>query len=37
MNSPRRAWSKPTIVEKPVEETLNGLGTVNDGGPELQS
>lgn len=37
MTSPRREWSKPTIVEKPVEETLNGTGTTPDGGPELQS
>jgi hypothetical protein len=27
----RKAWVRPTIVRKPVSETLGGIGTPTDG------
>jgi hypothetical protein len=33
----RAAWVKPSLVEKPLDETRSGLGRINDGAVELQS
>ena len=33
----RTQWSAPKLVQKPLDETLAGAGTVNDGAFELQS
>jgi hypothetical protein len=36
-NSQKREWSKPTLVQKPIEETQSGAGGSNDGLPDRQS
>ena len=33
----RTPWSAPKLVQKPLEETLLGVGIINDGGHEVQS
>jgi len=33
----RQQWVKPSLVRKPVQETLSGLGRPLDGRGEVQS
>jgi hypothetical protein len=33
----RAPWVKPTLVQRPLEETRSGRGTVTDGLPDFQS
>ena len=38
MDTPsKREWSKPTLVQKPMEETQSGRGAFPDGPGDLQS
>jgi hypothetical protein len=36
-NKVRTAWEKPSLVQKPLDETRSGRGTFTDALPDFQS
>lgn len=36
-NPNKREWSKPTLVQRPMQETQSGVGVHPDGPGDLQS